>query len=140
MGIGTRRIHSTVERDERRRGMLGHEVWPVGWEGSRSAALCRTYAHPPYISTPAVNQARQPIHTSRSLPSDRPVARGRRIIKESAAPALIGCTHQHQLNRSGGPGGRQGPTVWFPFFLPLGEGRGQGEVFFRRPKMRPGTI
>ena len=28
------------------------------------------------FSTAAVNEARQPIHTSRSLPSDRPVTRG----------------------------------------------------------------
>jgi len=42
---------------------------------------------------------------------------GRRIIKESAAPALIGCTHQHQLDKGGGPRDGQEPTMWFHFSL-----------------------
>ena len=50
------------------------------------------------LSTPAVNEARQPIHTSRSLPADRPVAR-EAVSSCPAAPALIGCTHQHQFKR-----------------------------------------
>ena len=32
-------------------------------------------------STAAVNEARQPIHSSRSLPSDRPAARGAVSLK-----------------------------------------------------------
>jgi len=48
----------------------------------------------------------QGIHIS-SIPPMRTVHHSGAVSSLSAAPALIGCTHQHQLNKSGGPGGRQ---------------------------------
>ena len=109
-----------ADKETKRREERGHEVWQVGWEEScrphegtrRRSAVPHAhpaYRHPTLASqevgfpahhSPAVNEARQPIHTSRPLPADRPVARVA-VSSSPAAPALIGCTHQHQLNKSG---------------------------------------
>ena len=86
-------------------------MWPVGWEESRSAAHFSPCALRRTFSTPSGQQGSNCIHTSRSLPSNRPVTRGA-VSFCPAAPALIGCTHQHQLNKSGGPGGRQGQNAF----------------------------
>ena len=74
------------------------------------------------FSTPAVNEARQPIHTSRSLPADRPVTRGAvSLTARGSGPHRM--YTPTPIEEEGGPGGRQDSTMWSPSFLSLGEGR-----------------
>ena len=57
---------------------------------------------PPTYIQYAIRAARLKLHPHLTIPPIRPAGDTRsRIIKESAAPAFIGCTHQHQLNKGG---------------------------------------
>ncbi len=74
-------------------------MWPVGWEESRSAALCRTSC-PSAVHRVRLRSMR---HDSPSTPHDPSHPTGRwhaePYHQKPAAPAFIGCTHQHQLKR-----------------------------------------
>ena len=55
---------------------------------------------PPTYIQYAIRAARLKLHPHLTIPPIRPAGDTRsRIFKQPAAPALIGCTHQHQLKR-----------------------------------------
>jgi len=79
----------------------GKEIF-VGLEDSKKTWKIAVRGERMLIHQYAIRAARLKLHPHLTIPPIRPAGGTRsRIIKESAAPALIGCTHQHQLNKSG---------------------------------------
>ena len=91
-----------IESGEKAQGQRANWGTRCGRSAGRNRDLRRTFRpmRPPTYIQYAIRAARLESHPHLTIPPIRPAGGTRsRIIKESAAPALIGCTHQHQFKR-----------------------------------------